>query len=290
VTPISEDGAAFREPQISPDGQRIAVAANDAETRRSDIWIYDVDRGTKTRLTNARHNMRPVWTPEGRSILMSMWTPDGGGGLGEVPVDLSAGATELLPVEVFRSRLPAGTFPYPSSLSPDGRVVLFQADARDIWALTRGADGPVPVLSRNADDWGAQFSPDGRAIVYVSNESGQAEVYAASWPGLSRKTALSIDGGSNPQWSKDGREVFYRRGDAMMVVGVEASAGDGFRVATPRQLFSGNFTGTARDLAFDVSPDGQRFVMIKSDESAALRQLTIVQNWAAALSAALAPQ
>jgi len=74
----------------------------------------------------------------------------------------------------------------------------------------------------------------------------------------------------------------------MMVAGLEAIAGGGFRVAPPRRLFSGDFTGTARDQSFDVSPDGQRFVMVRSDERAALRQLTVVQNWAAALTKALA--
>jgi serine/threonine-protein kinase len=282
VTPISEDRAAFRQPRVSPDGRFITVAANDAETRRSDVWIYDVERGTKTRLTTEFHNLSPVWTPDGHSILVSAWTPAASGALSllrEFPVDRSGGSTVLLPSDVIRSRLPAGTNPYPSSWSPDGHTILFQADARDIWALTRGADRPVPVLSRGADDWGGQFSPDGGAIVYASNESGQAEIYAASWPNLSGKTTVSTDGGAAPRWSRDGHEVFYRRGNAMMVAGLEPIAGGGFRVAPPRQLFSGDFTGTARDQSFDVSRDGQRFVMVRSDERAALRQLTVVQNW-----------
>jgi len=139
-----------------------------------------------------------VWTPDGHSILVSAWTPAASGALAllrEFPVDRSAGSTALLPLDVTRSGLPAGTNPYPSSWSPDGRTILFQTDQRDIWALTRGADRPVPVLSRGADDWGGQFSPDGRTIVYITNESGQREIYAASWPNLSGKTPVSTDGG-----------------------------------------------------------------------------------------------
>ena len=85
---------------------------------------------------------------------------------------------------------------------------------------------------------------------------GKGSVYAASWPNLSGKTTVSTDGGNEPQWSRDGREVFYRRGNAMMVAGLKAIVGGGFRVAPPRLLFSGDFTGTARDLRSTCRPMG----------------------------------
>jgi hypothetical protein len=191
----------------------------------------------------------------------------------------------FVPFEVYRKHLPAGTNPYPTSWAPDGNTVLFQADSVDLLAITRGAIVPMPILSRSTDDYSGQFSPDGRAILYVSNESGQPEVYVATWPDLSGRTPVSTGGGFDPRWSRNGREVFYRRGDALMAAGIATVAG-AFRVSTPQQLFSGSFTGAGSSRAFDVAPDGQRFVMIKSDDRAALRQLTVVQNWTASLGAA----
>jgi serine/threonine-protein kinase len=121
------------------------------------------------------------------------------------------------------------------------------------------------------------FSPDGRWIAYVSSESGRDEVYARRYPGLTDTIAISSGGGGFPRWARDGREIFYRRGDALMAVSIDSPAD--LRPGTPRILFRGRFTGVGGEASFDVAPDGRRFVFVKSDDAAALNQVTIVQNW-----------
>jgi eukaryotic-like serine/threonine-protein kinase len=272
VTPISTDREAFRIPRLSPDGKRIAVAIND-ETRRSDIWIYDGERGTKNRLTTEYHNLQPVWSPDGAHITFSS-----AGGLVEMPVD-GSGTKEILLSRVrTRSQLAVGTNAYPTSWSPDGQNLMFQADELDLWVLPRGVNSvPRPLLVRSSNDFEGQFSPDGRWVAYVSDESGRYEVYVGRYPDFANRVAISTDGGLYPRWSRNERELFYRQGDALMAVTVDTK--QGFRAEKPRRLFAGQFSGAGRDTSFDVATDGRRFVMVKSDEASTLRQLTVVQNW-----------
>jgi eukaryotic-like serine/threonine-protein kinase len=114
-------------------------------------------------------------------------------------------------------------------------------------------------------------------MAYVSSESGRAEVYVDRYPSLAEKIAVSMDGGQRPRWSRDGRELFYRQGDALMAVFVDT--GTSFQAGKPRRLFAGPYRGESQEMAFDVSPDSQRFLMIKSDAAATLRQINAVQNW-----------
>jgi serine/threonine-protein kinase len=272
VTPITADREAFRLPRVSPDGKRIAVAIND-ETRRSDIWIYDAVRGAKRRLTADGHNLDPVWTPDGSHL-----TFNGGSGVGvvEMPVDGGGPKVILLTAAQIQTSFAPGTTGYPTTWSPDGRDLLIQADRLDLWRLARGNGVPIPLLTRPYNDAEAQLSVDGHWVAYTSNESGREEIYAARYPDLSNKVAISTEGGTTPRWSRDGREVFYRQDDAVIAVSVETR--QTLTAGKPHVLFTGRFTGAGRDPAFDVAADGSRFVMIKSDEASTLRQLTLVQN------------
>ena len=265
ATPISADRLAFRHPRLSPDGRRIVVAIND-ETRRSDLWMYDAERGTKSRLTAERHNLRPVWTPDGARVTFT-W----GGGVQEVASDGGGAAATLLP--------PRGFGTYPSDWSRDGRNLLVQADlatGMQLWVLPRGGEPRILLLGPSQARQG-QFSPDGRSVAYASDESGRYEIYVAQYPDLAGRVAISTDGGDEPRWSRDGRELFYRQGDAMMAASIDMTKGA--RVGKLQRLFAGHFSGAGRETGFDVSLDGQRFVMVKSDEASALGNLSIVQNW-----------
>ena len=241
------------------------------ETRRSDIWVYDVERGTKRRLTSDNHNLDPVWTPDGRSVTF------GDGGLSEVSADGGGPRTTLVSQDVSRRILPAGTSPYPTSWSPDGRDLMFGSDTVGLWIWSRGTDAPRPLLDGLFDEGQGRFSPDGRWIAYTSNESGRPEVYVIPYPALSGPIAVSTEGGAAPRWSRDGKELFYRNGGALMAVSI--GGGEPPRFDKPQLLFTGDFSGAGRARVFDVAPDSQRFVMIKSDEASTLKQLTVVQHW-----------
>jgi eukaryotic-like serine/threonine-protein kinase len=265
-TPISPDRAPFRTPRLSPDGKSIAVAVSDA-TRRSDIWIYNAEGGAKRRLTTEGHNLEPVWTLDGTRLTFSL-----NDSVVEMPASGSGNKESLLSGD--RNRAPC-------SWSPNGEDLIFdETDSAgdSLWRSTRSSHHASPTLlvRPTTGDCGV-LSPNGKWMAYVSNESGRAEVYVDRYPSLAEKIAVSTDGGQRPRWSRDGRELFYRQGDALMAVSVDTGAS--FRAGKPQRLLTGLYRGESQEPAFDVSPDGRRFLMIKSDAAATLRQINAVQNW-----------
>jgi len=158
----------------------------------------------------------------------------------------------------------------------------------DIWVLRMGdpsaGSGQVrktqPFLRTRFDEAAPQFSPDGRWLVYVSNESGHFEVYAQPYPGPGGKWQISTEGGTEPVWNPNGRELFYRSGDKMMAVDITTQPS--FAAGKPRMLFEGQYVPTPATLPnYDVSPDGQRFLMLKpsEQEQSAPTQINVVLNW-----------
>jgi serine/threonine protein kinase len=266
ISPIGVDRAAYRGPRLSPDGQTIVVGAND-ETRRPDLWVIDVDRRTRSRIRAGA--LAAVWTPDGRRIAHN----GGGAALGLSSPDGRAFEALATSAEV-RKWIAAGTAPYPTSWSPDGQYLLFEAGALDIWRINIRQKTFEPLLTGPAAEWDAVISPDGKLVAFTSDESGRQEVYVARWPGFDGRTALSTRGGTTPRWSKDSKEVFFWQGRTMMAAAVAPS----MRVEIPRPLFSGDYIGAARDTAFDVAADG-RFLLVKSDERAQLTQIAVLQNW-----------
>ncbi len=265
-TPISSDRAAFRVPRLSPDGKLIAVAVSD-ETRRSDIWIYNAEGGAKRRLTTEGHNLEPVWTPDGRRLTFSLNDT-----VVEMPANGSGSKEILLSGDRYRA---------PCLWSPNGEDLIFdETDSAgdSLWRSTRSSHHASPTLlvRPTTGDCG-MLSPNGKWMAYVSSESGRAEVYVDPYPSLAEKIAVSTDGGHRPRWSRDGRELFYRQGDALMAVSVDTGAG--FLAGKPRRLFAGPYRGESQEPAVDVSPDSRRFLMIKSDAAATSRQINAVQNW-----------
>jgi hypothetical protein len=265
VTPVISERGPYRLPRISPDGKLIAVALSD-DTRRSDIWIIDTQTGTRRRLTTQSHNLSPTWTPDGSQLSFSS-----GPTISEMSVN--GGPKKLLVT---------GSGIYASGWSPDGKNLLYYQETttgRSAWMLTPGSPGNPPgrLLTDRGNNEDMQYSPDGRWIVYTGDISGRAEIYVARAPDLSNPIMISINGGSRPLWAKNGRELFYRENDSVMRVPVDMA--HDFHAGKPERLFSGNFSGESHDVAFDVTPDGQRFILVKSDEGAVLSKLTLVQNW-----------
>ena len=266
ISPIGVDRAAYRGPRLSPDGRTIVVGAND-ETRRPDLFVIDVERGTRSRIRTEA--LSAVWTPDGRRIAHN----GGGAALGLTSPDGRDFETLATSAET-QKLLAGGTAPYPTSFSPEGRYLLFQAGNLDVWRMNIGSRTFEPLLTGPAAEWDAVVSSDGRFVAFTSDESGRQEVYVARWPGFDGRTAVSTRGGTTPRWSKDSKEVFFWQGRTMMAAAVAPS----MRVEIPRPLFSGDYFGAARDTAFDVAADG-RFLLVKSDERAQLTQIAVLQNW-----------
>ncbi len=261
---ITEDKEVFSWPQLSPGGERLAVTIQ--TEGKWDIWIYDLKRGTRIRLlVQGADNRIPVWTPDGTRLLFAYNEVNLSWKLAD-----GSGDTELL--------LKRQNTIYPSSFFPDGQTLaFFQAtNSRDIWTLPLQGD-PSSVLATPFFESSPMFSPDGKWLAYVSNESGQFEVYVQSFPGPGGKSLISTRGGLGPRWSADGSELFYRQGQEMMVVPVKLQPT--LALGEPKVLFEGSY---AMDNQFngyyDVSQDGQRFLMVK-EEQREQDQIRVILNW-----------
>jgi|KBSSwiStaDraftv2_1062776.scaffolds.fasta_scaffold02454_14 serine/threonine-protein kinase len=268
-------------PRVSPDGTRIAVDVRDAE---SDIWVWSVERATLTRLTfDPLFDRFPVWSPDGRRIAFSSQR-DGSRGNTFWQMADGTGQPERLAKGANNSQV------FPTSFSPDGTQLLVhgdpggrQVDDIGIVSLERELDRPVtPLLATPFEEENAEVSPDGQWLAYESNESGQLEVYVRPFPKIDAgRWQVSTGGGSQPVWAHNGRELFYRSGDAVMSVPVETSATFTFR--NPVMLFKGDYAPSLGGRNYDVSPDGKRFLMLKVGASAAAQappaRFTVVENW-----------
>jgi Tol biopolymer transport system component len=261
--PITETPRRYQYPRLAPDGRRTAVATT------GDLWIQDIARATFTRLTSEQTvgNAFPVWTPDGTRVLFRTST-----GMFGIASDGSGHPQAI-----------AGALSgdIPCSVAPDGDTLAFirqnAQTSRDVYVLSlSGRSGPRPVVNTPAFDGGPQFSPDGHWMAYASDESGQMQVYVRPFPGPDRRWQVSTQGGTQPLWSRNGKEIFYRVGNKMMEVDV--SAGGDLALSQPRQLFEQGYVFQNVSLAnYDVSPDGKRFVMVK-DEAGSGR-LHVVLNW-----------
>jgi len=269
ATPLIEDRQAYRRPRLSPDGQRVAVEVQSAPN--SDIWIYDIGRGTRMRLTVEGNNQSPVWMPDGTRVTFRS-VRDGPQDLYWKPADGSGQAELLLNLNSQNSLVP-------SSWSPDGESLAFYeaiTGANNIWALLREGEA-LPIVATAFNERSPMFSPDGRWLAYVSNESGRDEVYVQPYPGPGGKWPISTEGGTELRWSADGRELFYRLGDKMMVVEVQSEPA--FSSGRPQLVFEGPYlTDNFATPNYDISLDGQRFLMIKKEEGSTA-QINVVLNW-----------
>jgi len=263
---VSEIQRTFSMPRLSPDGQRVAFRTSPEGT----LWSYEMARGILTPLTfGNRVNRSPIWTPDGKRITYSVT----GSGIFWMPADGSAEAEQLTVTESINIHIPnswslQGVLAYADGLPENG----------DIWTLSpEGERQPQEFLVTNFNERHSMFSADGRWIAFTSDRSGQDEVYVKAYSGEGGIIAISTDGGNQPLWARNGRELFYRNGDQMMVVAVQT--GPTFKAETPRLLFEGRYlTGPFNwQSNYDISPDGQRFLMIKQVEVGT--QINVVLNW-----------
>jgi serine/threonine-protein kinase len=300
VAPALEARAGYESPLISPDGRRVAVMI--ASEAGGDIWIVDLERATRIRFTAGGTSAYPVWGPDGSKVAFQSTAP-GPWNLFWKPLDGSMEAQPLLSAadsdsgssswpNTGASLLP-GTLPtltgagpqFPMSWAPDGTLAFHERKPdgeRDIWVVSPGND-PVPFLLTSFDERSPQFSPDGKWLAYVSDESGRNDIYIQPFPGPGPKSLVSPDGGTDPVWSKDGRELFFRQGDQLMVAAVAANVE--FSAGRPQRLFELRFDRGDNGPNYDVSRDGRWFLMPRSDREPAAGELHLVLNWLSEVTA-----
>ena len=277
-TPLTAERNTFVEPRFSHDGRRLAVQILTGQT--SDCWVYDIERGTATRLTfSPGADSVPVWSPDGSSIGFAS-EREGGVGIYRKASD-GSGEDELLVAGDASGK-------YPSSWSPDGRFLLFSQiqspTGNDIMILPLEGDrAPEPYLATEHSEAEGDFSPDGRWVAYQSGESGRDEVYVRPFPMRGGKWQISVEGGSHPRWSGDGRQLYFRKDNGVMAVDIDVT-GDALRAGSPTRLFEGPFLQAAFGgnvyADYDVSADGSRFVMLRGEgEQARPDHLILVFNW-----------
>jgi eukaryotic-like serine/threonine-protein kinase len=290
ATPLPLPPRSYLHPRISPDGRQLAI---EVEGVNHNFYVYDFERGVMAMITNDGLSHGPIWSPDSKYLafrawkaeMMTMW---------RIPSDRSGPAERLTSVGKRQSVV---------SFSPNGEYLLFDqaddpANSVDVWVLPmRGDRTPKPFVSSRAVEGSAKFSPDGKWVAYCSTESGRPEVLVQPWPGPGPKIQISSDGGTDPIWRRDGKELFYRSGDKMMAVTMEM--GPPLRAGRPVQLWEGPYShGMSSSCGppgptsanYDVTTDGRRFLMIKdNDRDVKSTKVVVILNWAQELKAPSQP-
>jgi Tol biopolymer transport system component len=226
--------------RLSPDEKSLAASLVNPKTGVIDIWVNDLARGSNTRITRGELlNASPIWSPEGarlafrtfRGGLIEFYQKSAAGGGDEAPV-LSAQTESAAQIQSVNL--------VPTDWSPDGKLIAFSvptvASGNDLWLLPLTGDRkPVKFLATPADEMHGNFSPDGHFVAYTSNESGRFEVYVQTFPLSDKKLQVSTDGGYEPRWRADGREIYYLSEDRKLMT-VSVRLGPSFGV--PQALVS----------------------------------------------------
>ncbi|HUQ87383.1 MAG TPA: protein kinase [Vicinamibacterales bacterium] len=261
--------ADYGDPTLSPDGQRVALTLR--EQSGMQIWVYDTARGTLGKRTFEGPTQFPIWTPDGKFLVFSQ----GAGMRGPL---IKMGADGIGKPEVLVSPDAYSGLKIATSWSADGQRLAFQHN-QDV--LVREADGTIrPALNGAAYEREARFAPDGRWLLYRSNETGRDEVYVQSYPPGNGKWQISTDGGTQGMWAPNGKELFYKNGNRLMVVPIEL--GSGFNPGGPKMLFQIPLPESSPGDAsrYGVSPDGQRFLVTTTDnEAPPAPTFNVVLNW-----------
>jgi serine/threonine-protein kinase len=264
ATPLTPDLKGYANPRFSPDGRRVVVYIADPIMSSRDVWVLDVGQRVWSRLTTNGISDKPIWTPDGRRVVYSSnddlwWIAADGSGRPESLL-VSAGAH------------------FAGSVTPDGRAVVFQETGSISGIRTLvfdSAPAARTVIPAAFNESAPALSADGHWLAYQSDQTGQMEVYVRSYPEPGARVPVSLQGGTEPVWAHNGKELFYRAGDSLMVASVALSPA--LSIAGRRLLFTSSLlSGGGQFREYDVAPDDQHFVMISS--GAAQSTLIGVQN------------
>jgi serine/threonine-protein kinase len=282
TSPLVAERGTYANPRLSPDGKRLSMTV--LRDGNWDVWVYDLERGVPSRLTfDEAAETEQIWSPDGRELIFSS-DKSGFDNLYRKRAD-GSGQTE----ELTKGEQPL----WACSWSRDGHVALsttVTGSGFDLLVLPlAGEHKPEVFLSTTFREANPAFSPDGRFLAYESNESGRVEIYVRPYPPGGGRWQVSDGGGSAPRWARDGRQLYYRTDSGIMSAPVEA-AGDTLHVGKPETVVTGAFRGGLGGIGaggftfadYDVSPDGQRFVMFPAPTGtgqAEHQHATIVTRW-----------
>jgi dipeptidyl aminopeptidase/acylaminoacyl peptidase len=266
--------------RLSPDGRRLARQRILRGPENPDIWVDDLDRGTHVRITSTpAPDIYPVWSPDGNRLAYVTGNPPGR--LGERAISIAA-ADGSGAIETFACPGGADTYCEPTDWSGDRLFVTVRtARGSDIWSVaTDKSHAAQPLLAEPYNERDARVSPDGRWIAYVSDESRRPEVSVRSLVGSTRRVVLSPDGGDQPVWRRDGRELFFvdPKGRLRALSASQTSTLDptfGLPVALPIPPIGFGHWGTQ----YDVAPDGRRIYFMQRNRDAPPSTVTVVLGW-----------
>ena len=261
---------------LSPDEKRVAVAVSDPQTGARDVSLLDIASGTPTRFTfSLSEDFLPVWSPDGTRIVFSS-DREGPGNLYQKSAS-GAGNEELLFQSTERK--------WPGDWSRDGRFIICTnrspTTKDDLWVLPMTGDQkPFLYLQSLNNEDHPRFSPDGRFVAYTSDERGKWEVYVQTFPASGGKWIVSVNGGAQPRWRRDGKELFFIAPDRKMMAADVKLEGSVFEAGVPKVLFQTNVVSYPNPRnVYDVSADGQRFIIVTPPEETSSTPIIVVANW-----------
>jgi Tol biopolymer transport system component/DNA-binding winged helix-turn-helix (wHTH) protein len=278
VLGTSGDPAPYVGVALSPDERRAAVTLETGSPENVDIWLIDIARNIRSRLTvHPGQDVSPLWSPDGTRIVFESSRSRQAVAMRQMSAN-EPGTDELL------LEGPGSFTMMPTGWSGDGRFIAYTTRGSNVWILPLFGDRkPFAFMETPFIEASAVFSPDGRWIAYTSNEGGQPDVYVQSFPGPGAKSQVSRDGGTHPVWRADGRELFYLAADGTMMA-VPVGAGRSFDAGRPRALFASNAWKLRFTQVYAVTKDGQRFLVNATPpKSTGAAPLTVVLNWTATI-------
>jgi serine/threonine protein kinase len=269
VEPLPMSAQIYGTFRLSPDSKRLAILVRELQTN---VYIYDVAKGTGFKLTVEGNNYYPIWTSDGERVIFSRYEEaEGQWHVLWVPADGSSEPESLCSSKSILA---------PCSLSSDGKILALYKGNHDLWTLQLEGQHEFKLLRETEFmEVFPTFSPDGKWIAYASQRGDKMQIYVRPYPAvMSRVWQISTDLGEEPMWSPKGDELFYRSGDNKWMF-VSISTEPEFEHGTPQVLFEGPYSNVS-GLSYDVTPDGQRFMVLKPQyDDSQVRELHVITNW-----------
>ncbi len=255
--------------RLSPDGKELAASRFD--DYGSNIWIYNLEQGSQSRFTSEGQAYDPVWSDQGGKLFFTREAADGSG------VELMTKGRNMSEAQYLGKNKDVRSY----DLSPNGKLlsVYYRLRTRDynIGVLPISGEDPLEaVIDLPSNEWGAAFSPDGRYLAYTSDQTGRSEVFVTTYPPTKQRWQVSFEGGEEPRWAPDGKELFFSKGSTWYRVPVRLIPG--FSSGKPEIMFKGPYLNVS-GLGYNVAPDGKRFLLLRGSDIRTAGRIEIIQGW-----------